>query len=95
MYKQQSLMTYYLLKLICCTSNLQVLGWNKEFSEKDLARVLFAVIALGGETLMIYRECLKELEFKKEEVVSKKLRNFLHSEVYGLGFDEIFSKWLA
>ena len=38
-------MTYYLRKPICCTSNLQALGWNKEFSgiarlveEKELSQ---------------------------------------------------------
>ena len=38
---------------------------------------------------------IKKLDTKKQENVSKRLRELLHSKVYGLGFDEIFAKWLA
>ena len=43
----------------------------------------------------MYHGCMKELDSKKEENVAKKLRELLHSKVYGLGLDEIFAKWLA
>ena len=70
-------------------------GWVMELTEVDLARVLFAAIALGGSTLALYRDCLGNVEAKKQEAVQKKLRELLHERVYGLGFDDVFAKWLA
>ena len=40
-------------------------NWSREFHEIDLARVLYAAIALGGSTLNLYLGALEELDTKK------------------------------
>ena len=40
-------------------------NWSRELPEIDLARVLYASIALGGSTLNLYLGALEELDTKK------------------------------
>jgi hypothetical protein len=53
--------------------------WVREFSEVDLAKVLFAALGLGGSTLRCYSKWASELEPRKQDSTSKKLRDLLNS----------------
>ena len=44
---------------------------------------------------MMYRDCLNELDKTKSENARKKLAELLRCKVYGLGFDEVYAKWLS
>ena len=59
------------------------------------AKVLFAAILLGGKTLLVYRDCLLNMAESKQDPICKKLKNLLEVKYYGVGFDDIFAKWLS
>ena len=58
----------------------------------QLARVIFAAIALGGSTLTKYLKVTVDLDKKKKEGVERLLAELLNSE---LGFDEAYSSCLT
>ena len=59
------------------------------------AKVLFAAILLGGKTLLVYRDCLLNMAENKQDPIRKKLKNLLEVKYYGVGFEDIFAKWLS
>ena len=64
-------------------------------NELTAARVLYAAIILGGSTLDLYKDFTVNLSDKKKEAIHKNLKILLRAKCYGLGFEDIYAKWLA
>ena len=69
--------------------------WILDMKDVVTAKVLFAAILLGGKTLLVYRDCLLNMAENKQDPIRKKLKNLLEVKYYGVGFEDIFAKWLS
>ena len=63
-----------------------------QLKEEDLARVLFAAIALGGPTLTCFKKATQDVSSTRKKNVCVKLEKLLWKYI---GFNEIFAKWLS
>ena len=70
-------------------------SWIQEMLEVELARLLFAALALGGTTLSKYLKWNNGFTEKKTEEVCKKLRELLGAKYYGLGLEPLYARWLS
>ena len=66
--------------------------WVHQLKEAELAKLLFAAIVNGGDTLHKYLKVLVSEDKKRTEIIHKQLKDSL---MYELHFNDLYSKWLS